>query len=68
VEVLAAVDGTRITLVTRWRGDDRRRLLREGAIVRAALADQPALALATPMEAHLYHIRPAAAAVERRSA
>jgi hypothetical protein len=51
--VYTSDDGRRVVLVWRWRGDDEGRLLRDGDVVRAALADHPVLARARALDARL---------------
>jgi hypothetical protein len=53
-EVLASADGLRVQLVWRWRGAVGARLLREGDLVRQALANYPELARARALDARLY--------------
>jgi hypothetical protein len=51
--VYTSDDGLRVVLVWRWRGDDEGRLLRDGDVVRAALAEHPVLARARALDARL---------------
>jgi hypothetical protein len=53
-EVLVSADGLRVQLVWRWRGAVEARLLREGDLVRQALAAHPELARARALDARLY--------------
>jgi hypothetical protein len=56
-DVFASDDGVRVLLVWRWTGADEGRLLRDGDVVREALADHPIFARADPVDARMY-VRP----------
>ena len=56
-DVYASDDGMRVLLVWRWTGADEGRLLRDGDVVRDALADHPIFARADPVDARMY-VRP----------
>ena len=53
-EVFTSDDGLRVLLVWRWSGADEGRLLRDGDVVRAALARHPVFAHADAVDARLY--------------
>jgi hypothetical protein len=52
--VYASEDGLRVLLVWRWTGDDDGRLLRDGDVVREALAAHPVLGRAHAVDARLF--------------
>jgi hypothetical protein len=54
-DVLLSEDGLRALLVWRWRGPSGPRLLRDGEVIRAALAAHPVLAEADALDARIYH-------------
>lgn len=56
-EVLVSEDGLRVMLVWRWRGSRTPRLIRDGDVIREALAAHPVLAEVDAVEARIY--RPA---------
>jgi hypothetical protein len=58
-EVLRSEDGTRVTIVWRWRGGaSGDRLLREGAVLREALQQHAPLLRARPQDARVYRVEP----------
>jgi hypothetical protein len=52
--VLVSEDGLRVVLLWRWRGSAAARLLRDGEVVRQALAAHPILVGAQALDARLY--------------
>jgi len=53
-EVLASADGLRVQLVWRWTGPIGARMLRDGDLMRRALADHPVLLKAKALDARVY--------------